>query len=156
MGASMWGDHPSPGLRERLEHGLEEYHNGRFDTFIVSGGLDRPHYNYTEAEGMRNYLVEAGVPEERILLENEATSTYENLLFSQTIMNEHHYETALIITHDYHGARAMEIAKTLHYANPSISLTESTVLPMIKHKSREVLAYTKWTADRLLIAIGLL
>ncbi|GIP02458.1 MULTISPECIES: YdcF family protein [Paenibacillus] len=156
LGASMWGDQPSPGLRERLEHALVEYNAGRFDTFIVTGGLDKPDYNYTEAEGMRNFLVEAGVPEERIFLENEATSTYENLLYSQAIMEEHGWNTAIIVTHDYHGTRAMEVATALGYDQPSMSLTESTVLPMAKHKSREVLAYTKWTADRLLIAMGVL
>ena len=107
MSASSWcfhvGDQPSPGLRERLEHALVEYHAGRFDTFIVSGGLDKPGYPFTEAEGMRNFLVDAGVPEEQIFLENEATSTYENLLFSQAIMEEHGWKTAIIITHDYHG-----------------------------------------------------
>jgi hypothetical protein len=50
----------------------------------------------------------------------------------------------------------MEVATALGYDQPSMSLTESTVLPMAKHKSREVLAYTKWTADRLLIAMGVL
>ncbi|AWP28251.1 MULTISPECIES: YdcF family protein [Paenibacillus] len=156
LGASMWGDQPSPGLRERLEQALVEYNAGRFDTFIVSGGLDKPGYTYTEAEGMRNFLVEAGVPEERIYLENEATSTYENLLYSQDIMENNGWKTAIIITHDYHGTRSMEVATTLGYDHPSMSLTESTVLPMVKHKSREVLAYTKWTADRLLIAVGVL
>lgn len=156
LGASMWGDHPSPGLRERLEHALKEYHEGRFDTFIVSGGLDKPGYTYTEAEGMRNFLVAEGVPEDRIVLENNATSTYENLLYSQDIMEKHGWNTAIIITHDYHGTRALEVATTLGYSQPTMSLTKSTVLPMIKHKSREVLAYTKWTADRVLIAIGVL
>lgn len=154
LGASMWGEEPSPGLRERLEHALLEYRQGRFVHFIVSGGLDAPGMKYTEAEGMRNYLVQAGVPEERVFLENEATSTYENLLFSQQIMEEQGWVTALIITHDYHGSRAMEIARTLGYEEPTMSLTESTVLPMIKHKSREVLAYTKWTVDRALLALG--
>lgn len=89
-------------------------------------------------------------------MENEATSTYENLLYSQAIMKEQGWKTAIIITHDYHGTRSMEVAATLGYERPTVSLTKSTVLPMAKHKSREVLAYTKWTADRLLIAAGLL
>lgn len=156
LGASMWGEQPSPGLRERLEHALSEYKAGRFRTFIVTGGLDKPGYPYTEAEGMRNYLVAAGVPESDIYLENKATSTYENLLYSQAIMKEQGWKTAIIITHDYHGTRSMEVAAALGYERPTVSLTKSTVLPMAKHKSREVLAYTKWTADRLLIAAGLL
>lgn len=155
LGASMWGDHPSPGLRERLEHGLKLYNEGLYKAFIVSGGLDAPGLKYTEAEGMRNYLVEAGVPEADIILENNATSTYENLLFSQRIMQEHGWTSAIIVTHDYHGTRSLEVARTLGYDHPSLAITTSTVLPMAKHKSREILAYTKWTADKLLIALGL-
>ncbi|NMO97089.1 YdcF family protein [Paenibacillus lemnae] len=154
LGASMWGDHPSPGLRERLVYALKLYEEGHFENFIVSGGLDKPGYNYTEAEGMRNFLVAEGVPEEVIYLENKATSTYENLLFSQQIMNDQGWSEAVIITHDYHGTRSMEVANTLGYQHPQLAVTQSTVLPMIKHKSREVLAYTKWTADRILIALN--
>lgn len=155
LGASMWGDHPSPGLRERLEHGLKLYKEGMYDYIIVTGGLDAPGLKYTEAEGMRNYLVEEGVPERDIFLENEATSTYENLLFSQRIMKEHDWSSAIIVTHDYHGTRSLEVAETLNYENPTMALTTSTVLPMGKHKGREILAYTKWTVDRFLIELGL-
>ena len=155
LGASMWGDEPSPGLKERLHLGMELYQQGYFDSIIVTGGLDKPDYNYTEAEGMRNYLVKAGVPEEHIFLENKATSTYENLLYSGRIMEENGWNRAVIITHDYHGSRAMEIASTLRYEQPALSITSSNVLPMAKHKSREILAYTKWTVDRVLIALGL-
>ncbi|WP_106767791.1 YdcF family protein [Paenibacillus faecalis] len=154
LGASMWGDQPSPGLRERLEHGLTLYEEGFYDSIIVTGGLDAPGLKYTEAEGMRNYLVEAGVQEDDIFLENEATSTYENLLFSQRIMKEHGWSSAIIVTHDYHGTRSLEVAETLNYDNPEMALTTSTVLPMAKHKGREILAYTKWTFDRILIQFG--
>ncbi|WP_054955786.1 YdcF family protein [Paenibacillus dakarensis] len=155
LGASMWGDAPSPGLRERLEHGLKLYKDGLYQSIIVTGGLDAPGLKYTEAEGMRNYLVAAGVPEQVIYLENEATSTYENLLLSKEIMKEHGWSSAIIVTHDYHGTRSLEVAKVLGYNDPEISLTTSTVLPMAKHKTREVLAYTKWTADKILIGLGL-
>lgn len=155
LGASMWGDKPSPGLRERLEHGLKLYEDGLYKSIIVSGGLDAPGLKYTEAEGMRNYLVANGVPEQDIILENEATSTYENLLFSKRIMKERGFESAIIVTHDYHGTRSLEVANTLGYENPALSITTSTVLPMVKHKSREVLAYTKWTGDKILIKLGL-
>lgn len=155
LGASMWGDHPSPGLRERLEHGLKLYNEGHFPVMIVTGGLDKPGYKYTEAEGMRNWLVSNGVPENAIVLENEATSTYENLLYSQRIMEEKGMKKAAIITHDFHGSRAMEVADALQYKEPVLSITTSSVLPMAKYKGREILAYTKWTADRLLLALGL-
>ncbi|WP_151736279.1 YdcF family protein ['Paenibacillus yunnanensis' Narsing Rao et al. 2020] len=144
LGMSMWGDEPSPGLQERLNYGLELYRQGAFSNFIVSGGLDREDYKYTEAEGMRNYLVAHGVPEEVIHLDNKSTSTYENLRFSQNIMQEEGFASAIVITHTFHGTRALEMAEQLGYRQPALAVTESQTMSMLKYKSREILAYTKW------------
>lgn len=154
LGASMWGDAPSPGLQERLDRALADYRAGKFQTFILTGGLDRPNYNYTEAEGMANFLISQGVPEEALLLENEATSTYENLLFSQEIMKQHAMESAVIVTHTYHGNRAYEIAKALDYEEPGLSLTKTKVLKPAQTELREILAYSKWKLDQIALALG--
>jgi len=154
LGAAMWGDQPSPGLQERLEQGLAAYKAGRFHTFILTGGLDKPDYRYTEAEGMAIYLEQHGIPKEAILLENKATSTYENLKFSKAIMEEQGLTSAVIITHTFHGNRSYEIAKALDYSSPKLSLTETHVLKRVPTILREILAYTKWKIDSVLLAIG--
>lgn len=154
LGASMWGDSPSPGLKERLDEALRLYQEKKFSQIIVSGGLDRPEYKYTEAEGMRMYLVAHGIPETSVVLENKARSTYENLLFSQDIMKERGWTSAVIVTHQYHGMRSKNIADFLKYNHPQLGLTESRTLQMKYHKPREVLAYTKWKVDELLIRLG--
>ncbi|WP_310550403.1 YdcF family protein [Paenibacillus glufosinatiresistens] len=144
LGMAMWGDEPSPGLKERLDKGLELYRNGTVRHLIVSGGLDKPGLPYTEAEGMKIYLVAAGVPESAVLLENRATSTYENLKFSRAVMKAQGWESAVIVTHTFHGARALEMAEELGYRQPELALTDSKVMSMWKYKSREILAFTKW------------
>lgn len=149
LGMSMWGDEPSPGLKERLDYGLKLYNEGMFSRIIVSGGLDKADYQYTEGQGMRNYLVAHGVPDEAILMENESTSTYENLKFSQKIMQQEGMASAVIITHTFHGRRALEIAREFGYASPQLGLTESQTMSMLKYKTREILAYTKWKMQQL-------
>ncbi|WP_405113841.1 YdcF family protein [Paenibacillus sp. FSL K6-1217] len=149
LGMSMWGDEPSPGLKERLDYALKLYKAGAFSHFVVSGGLDQPDYKYTEAEGMQRYLVAHGVPDKVIYLENQSTSTYENLLFSKTVMQQKGLSSAVVITHDFHGRRALEIAHKLGYKNPQLGITESKVMSMLKYKSREILAYTKWKVQEL-------
>ncbi|NQX48952.1 YdcF family protein [Paenibacillus tritici] len=149
LGMSMWGDEPSPGLKERLDYGLELYRSGSFSHFVVSGGLDQPDYKYTEAEGMKRYLVAHGVPEKVIYLESQSTSTYENLLFSKKVLQEKGLSSTVIITHDFHGRRALETARELGYKNPQLGVTESKVMSMLKYKSREILAYTKWKFQQL-------
>ncbi|MCM3126663.1 MULTISPECIES: YdcF family protein [unclassified Paenibacillus] len=151
LGASLWGDEPSPGLAERLDKALELYNAGSFRYFIVTGGLDSPQHRLTEAEGMQRYLVEHGVEASRIFLENEATSTYENLLFSQKIMTDEGLTSSIIITHDFHGMRSLEIAEFLDYEAPAVSLAESVVMPFLPSQIRETLAYTKWKLDAALL-----
>ncbi|AIQ64322.1 hypothetical protein PSTEL_15730 [Paenibacillus stellifer] len=144
LGMAMWGDEPSPGLRERLDYAIQLYKQGAYDHIIVTGGLDRAGYRYTEGQGMRNYLISKGIPDSAVKVENEATSTYENLLFSRKIMQEEGWTSVVIVTHTFHGRRAQEIAKYLGYDNPELGLTESETMSMVKYKTREILAYTKW------------
>ncbi|MDP4096531.1 YdcF family protein [Paenibacillus sp. P96] len=150
LGASMWGDSPSPGLQERLEEALRQYKSGKVNKLILTGGLDDPTFKYTEAQGMQQYLLDRGIPAADILLENKATSTYENLLYSRSIMEDHGWATAIIITHTFHGPRALEMAEYLGYEEPQLSLVKSKVLSPWKSHSREVLAYVKWRIDRIL------
>ena len=155
LGAALWNGEPSPGLKERLDKALELYRDGGFRYFILTGGYDYPGSRLTEAEGMRNYLAALGVPEDRMLLENEARSTYENLLFSRRIMEREDLRTALIVTHDFHAARARDVALRLGYDRPGFAAAESDVLPASQKHIREVLAWTKWTLDSMLLRFGL-
>lgn len=151
LGATLWNDEPSPGLKERLDHALALYRSGTFKSFIVTGGLDANGATITEAEGMRNYLIGQGVPAGAILMDSLSRSTYENLVFAQRIMEEHDWKSAVIVTHDYHGSRAADIAEKVGYHPVQVSVTKSKVLKMSYHETREVLAYTKWLATKLFL-----
>ena len=148
LGASLWDNKPSPALQERLEAAYEGYRREEYPMLIVSGGLDHPQMRLTEAEGMAAYLEERGVPKERILLENKATSTYENLLFSKKIMQEHDMRDATIVTHRFHGARALDIAEFLGYEDPQFALAPTQALNVWQTRGREMLAFTKWLFDK--------
>jgi uncharacterized SAM-binding protein YcdF (DUF218 family) len=154
LGASLRHDVPSPGLQERLDHAVNLYRDGKFKQAIVSGGLDHNGSKLTEAEGMKVYLIKQGIPEKSIWLESEATSTYENLLFSKRIMDQHGLSTAIIITHDFHGARSLDIARTLGMKQAVVSTTGSKVLFMPYQEARETLAFTKWELTKLQLSMG--
>jgi len=151
LGARLWNDQPSPGLKERLDLALRLYREGAFGNFIVTGGLDAQGATITEAEGMRNYLVSQGVPESVILLDTLSRSTYENLIFAQNLMDTHEWSTAVIVTHSYHGSRAADIAKKVGFSPVQVSVTDSEVLNVPYHQAREVLAYTKWLGMKLFL-----
>ncbi|MFS0556568.1 YdcF family protein [Brevibacillus sp. 179-C9.3 HS] len=147
LGAAVWGEGPSPGLRERLEQAVILYEEGYVSKLLVTGGLGEGK-TITEAAVSRNYLVAKGIPEEDILLETKSTSTYENLLYGQQVMEEHHVQDALIISHDYHLARAMVMAESLGIVASPVGTT-SHILFGPYHRAREVLALTYWELSRL-------
>ena len=155
LGAALWNDEPSPALKERLNRVLDLYEAGKIERVIVSGGVGGRDSTLSEAEGMKRYLTEHGVPSSAIIEETEATSTYENLLFSKFILDENGWTNAVIVTHEYHGARALDIAAFLGMDDVSVSLVQSTVMWMPWHKARETLAFAKWELDKLLIRLKL-
>ncbi|REJ18557.1 MAG: hypothetical protein C6W59_05120 [Paenibacillaceae bacterium] len=155
LGAALWNGEPSPGLKERLDKAFELYREGRFRVFILTGGYDHAGSRLTEAEGMKRYLAALGVPEDRLLLEPAARSTYENLAFSRDIMEREGLRTALIVTHDFHAARARDVARWLGYEQPGFAAAESSVLPASQRHVREIAAFTKWKLDSVLLRIGL-
>ncbi|CAM4285814.1 YdcF family protein [Paenibacillus alkaliterrae] len=155
LGAALWNDVPSPALKERLDFALHLYEVGIVDKLILSGGLGANGSTKTEAAGMRDYLVMKGISADKLLLESDATSTYENLRFSQKIANEKKLSKLVVITHDYHAARAKEVAKQLDFEHFQIAATKSKVLNPVYNESREVLAFTKWKLDRLLLSLGI-
>lgn len=154
LGAAMWGDSPSPALRERLEYAYRLYEEGKVDKLILSGGHDANGAAKSEAEGMRDYLLAKGITGDKLLLEDKSYSTYENLRNSQAIANDNHLSSVIIITHDYHAARAASIAKHLKFADAQVAGTKSEVLNPVYNETREVLAFTKWKLDSMLMLVG--
>jgi vancomycin permeability regulator SanA len=151
LGAALWRNEPSPGLRERLDHALSLYQAGKFDKLILTGGHDHNGSTIPESEGMRAYMMRNGVPSEDIYTDPEAQSTYDNLYNSQAIMEREGLKRAVIITHEFHSARASDIASYLDYEKPGFSMAVSKVLPASQKHPREVMAFTKWKLDSVLL-----
>lgn len=86
----------------RLEKGVEVYNAQEGDaTFVVTGGGEPP-----VAEAMREAAIEAGVPEENILVEAASHSTLQNALFTADFEQLDKSAPTIIVTHRYHLPRA--------------------------------------------------
>lgn len=78
-------------LSADLEHRLERvirYHDENPNTIFVLSGGKGPFDRSTEATVMYYYLVQRGVPANRLLLEFYSTSTLEKVRFSQLMLQE--------------------------------------------------------------------
>lgn len=93
-------------LEMRLQTTYEYALRNPNSQFILCGGLTGNN-SVTEAEVMYAYLVEKGIAEDRLLLENQSTDTIENIRNSKAYINEN--AKILVISSNYHVYRASVI-----------------------------------------------
>lgn len=87
LGAKVNGTEPSRTLRERID-AAAEYLNANPDSIAVVSGGQGADEGISEAQCMYNELIDRGIAPERIWLEDQATSTWENLNFSLDLIEE--------------------------------------------------------------------
>ncbi|WP_431968816.1 YdcF family protein [Nocardia sp. bgisy134] len=76
-----------------------------FSPIVVTGG--NPQNGITEADAMRNWLVERGIPASRVHVENRASSTVQNALFSSRLLRDVGATSAVVVTSPNHIRRAV-------------------------------------------------
>lgn len=118
LGAKVNGEVPSLSLRYRLEAALAYANCYPQVKFVLSGGQGADE-GISEAEAMYRYLSGRGIAEERLIVENRSTSTYENLQFSQELLPE--VEGVTIISSDFHLARARFLARQLGWGTDIVA-----------------------------------
>lgn len=150
LGSGLIGDKVPPLLAQRLTKGKAIYDQfqGR-PTIIVSGGQGADELT-SEATAMANYLMEHGVPEADILIENRSRTTFENLTFSKAILEEEGLgKHVLVVTNSFHALRAGIFMRRLKIPGRSIgSKTAFYYLPSawIRETVGLVSLYWKWHA----------
>lgn len=112
LGTSPTVDKPNPCLVARVRHGVDLYNYKKNNHFILSGGQLNPNIR-NESEVMREIALDLGLSEALLNKESESKSTYENLVFSQKIMKEKSWQSAIIVSDPHHLPRASLIAKKL-------------------------------------------
>lgn len=113
LGAQVRGNKPSATLEYRLEKGYE-YLEAHPETKAVLSGGQGPDEIMTEAEAMYVYLVDKGISKERLILEDESHSTYENLTNSFKLIDaEKENATISVVSNRFHILRAQIQAKKL-------------------------------------------
>lgn len=106
MGAAQYDGKPSEMLTRRLRTALELWDAGLAEWVAVTGG-NRAGDRFTEAGTSAAWLAERGVPESRILREETGRSTWESLSGLERVLHDNKVESALVVTTDWHEARAV-------------------------------------------------
>ena len=148
---------PSPLLRGRLDRALrfaekQEAATGKAPIFVTSGGQG-PDEVCSESACMKRYLLEQGVPEERILEEDRSTDTFENMKYSKAqIWKVNPQGKVAFATTNYHvfrsGLYARRVkmravgmgADTKWYFWPNASVREFVGL-LTDHRGKQILIF---------------
>ncbi|MEE0857753.1 MAG: YdcF family protein [Ruminococcus sp.] len=161
----------TPLLRGRVDSAVafenEQFvKTGKHAKFVPSGGQGDDEI-ISESEAMKRYLLEQGVPEEQILMENKSVNTYQNLKFSREIIDSDSNGENLpaVATTNYHVFRSYVLAKkvglknmrgisakTKWYFFPNAFLREFVGL-VVEEKKKHILILTVLTVITALLSI---
>ena len=121
---------------DRIWQAINLYHLGKVDRILISGNngflkedaLD-------EAAQFKKVLVENGIPEEDVLVENFSKNTYQNAIESKKIIDQHsEISSVLLITSALHMPRAEACFEKAGFDNMETFTTD--------HFTGETRAYT--------------
>lgn len=141
LGAQWKPEGPSEVLRRRMDKAVE-YLKENPDTIVIVSGGQGSNELMSEAAGMRQYLVNAGISDEKILVEDASTNTMENLVFSGRLLDKEN-DRVVITTNNFHVFRALKIAKKQGYANAEGMAASSVAGLMPNNLLREFLGVVK-------------
>ena len=105
-GCRTYGDRPSRMLMGRLDAAYELLTIYPDSVCIVSGGRGN-NEPITEALSMKRYLCGLGIAEDRIIMEDKAANTKENISLSMNLITEHNLDgyTVVSVSDNYHLMR---------------------------------------------------
>ena len=143
-GAGLQGDRPGVTLRKRLDKTIEYMDALPESVCIVSGGqgADEP---MPEGVVMKNYLVEMGIDEKRIFVEDKARNTVENIKNSYEIIEKHDLNKNGIVSvsNAFHIPRIELISSRLDIDSKFVLAKDPNPYSMFSVLVREYMSYAK-------------
>jgi uncharacterized SAM-binding protein YcdF (DUF218 family)/glycosyltransferase involved in cell wall biosynthesis len=109
------------GYQERVKQAVDLYRQGLAKHVIFSSGYV---FAFREAEIMRDLAVANGVPAEAVVLEQRAANTYQNVVYSNEILQSHGWRSILLVSSPYHMRRGLLV---WHRAAPQVVVVATPV-----------------------------
>ena len=110
LGSAQYNGVPSSIFEARLEHALELYEEGVAPVIVTVGGKATGD-QFSEAEAGREYLADAGVPDDALLAVQEGVDTLESMRVVSAAFGERGWSSAVLVTDPWHAMRAERMAE---------------------------------------------
>lgn len=149
LGSGLDGYQPGEILKTRLNKAVQYLDINQNTLAIVSGGQGSGEVE-PEAFAMKAYLVNQGINPDRIIEEDKARSTMQNIKYSKRILEQRGDagDEVVIITSDFHLERAMLLADL--YGVRAVGLGAKT--PFVQRVDYSIRAYPAYVFDLLRMA----
>lgn len=103
LGAQVYpSGRPSPYLAGRLDRAAELFRAGTVKVILVSGDNGETHYD--EPTAMRNYLIDAGIPADKVVADFAGFDTYDSCVRADRIFG---VRKLVVVSQSYHVPRAV-------------------------------------------------
>ncbi|MCU7617242.1 YdcF family protein [Chryseobacterium sp. PBS4-4] len=129
---------PNAYFFNRIEAAAELYKSGKVQNIIVSGDNSKKDYN--EPEEMKNELIKAGVPAEKIFEDFAGFRTLDSVVRAKEIFGQKSY---IIISQRFHNERAVYLARKNGIEAYGFNAADVNKYAGIKTNAREKLARAK-------------
>jgi len=125
----------SPVLEGRVDKALLLYRQGRVRLIMVSGGKGMNTGKVPEGMAMKRYLVEQGVPADRIIEDNDGENTYLTAVDFKKANGSLHCPSVIVVSTFYHITRCKYIFRKLgiqhvHSASSDVFYANDLVGPL--------------------------
>jgi uncharacterized SAM-binding protein YcdF (DUF218 family) len=101
FGAAEYNGVPSPVLKARLDHALELDDRGLAPAIITTGGSGGDTH-FTEGGVARDYLIQQGVAEDKIVSETRSDTTYDSVQAIAQMLQQRHARTCIAVSDGFH------------------------------------------------------
>jgi len=136
-------------LKWRLDAAVKAYQAA--PCWVVTCGARGSNEPIEEAYAMRDYLIEQGIPAERILTDAASFNTRQNIDHAVALLADKEVDKVAVVTSDYHVPRALALAEDAGL--DACGIGAPTKLGMrfwVKNHGREALAWIKYWGQKYL------
>jgi vancomycin permeability regulator SanA len=126
-------------LKQRLDCGLELYKTNRVNKILVSGALGSE--GWEEAEKMRGYLIQNGIPSSDIYVDNFGYDTEASVTNCISLADSLHIESIVVVSQYFHITRTKMLFKKAGFKRVSGASPNYFELRDIYSITREFFAF---------------
>jgi uncharacterized SAM-binding protein YcdF (DUF218 family) len=147
FGAAEYNGTPSPVFKARLDHAFDLEERGLAPIVITTGGRGGdPHF--TEADVGRDYLIQRGMAEDKIVSDPRSETTYESVRAVARLLRQQQKQTCIAVSDGFHLYRVKLMFRSVGitaYGSPAPdSPIEADPTERALHSLRESVITTLW------------